>query len=116
LLRSVAGGIAAIQGALYLTGLEEPTALSWAAGLLVIVSAIGLIAGFMTPGAATAVSLMTLFIAATWIPSNPASLSADRLLALLVVVDGVALAVLGPGAYSVDARLFGRREIVIPDD
>ena len=26
----------------------------------------------------------------------------------------VALLFLGPGAYSVDARLFGRREIVIP--
>jgi uncharacterized membrane protein YphA (DoxX/SURF4 family) len=112
----VAGGVAAIQGALYLTGLEEPTALSWTAGLLVIVSAVGLIAGFMTPGAAAAVSLITLFIAVTWIPSAPARLSADRLLALLVVVDGVALAVLGPGAYSVDARLFGRREIIIPDE
>jgi uncharacterized membrane protein YphA (DoxX/SURF4 family) len=26
----------------------------------------------------------------------------------------LALAVLGPGAYSIDARLFGRREIIIP--
>jgi hypothetical protein len=30
-----------------------------------------------------------------------------------VIVDAVALAVLGPGAYSVDAYLFGRREIII---
>jgi hypothetical protein len=30
-------------------------------------------------------------------------------------VDAVALAMLGPGAHSVDARLFGRREIIIPD-
>jgi uncharacterized membrane protein YphA (DoxX/SURF4 family) len=116
LLRSVAGGVAAIQGGLYLMSVEEPTAVSWAAGLLVIGSAIALIAGFMTPGAAAAVSLMTLFIAATWIPQTPATVPADRLLAVLVVVDGVALAVLGPGAYSVDARLFGRREIIIPDD
>ena len=27
----------------------------------------------------------------------------------------IALALLGPGAFSVDARLFGRREIIIPD-
>jgi uncharacterized membrane protein YphA (DoxX/SURF4 family) len=26
----------------------------------------------------------------------------------------LALAILGPGAYSIDARLFGRREIIIP--
>jgi hypothetical protein len=26
----------------------------------------------------------------------------------------VAVIVLGPGAFSVDARLFGRREIIIP--
>jgi hypothetical protein len=27
---------------------------------------------------------------------------------------GLTIALLGPGAYSVDARLFGRREIVVP--
>jgi hypothetical protein len=33
---------------------------------------------------------------------------------VLVCATGVALAMLGPGAYSVDAKLFGRREVVFP--
>jgi hypothetical protein len=35
-------------------------------------------------------------------------------LALLLFSMGVSVALLGPGAFSVDARLFGRREIVVP--
>jgi hypothetical protein len=31
------------------------------------------------------------------------------------VLDAVAIGLLGPGAYSVDARLFGRRQVVIPE-
>jgi uncharacterized membrane protein YphA (DoxX/SURF4 family) len=34
--------------------------------------------------------------------------------ALFVGVVALALALLGPGALSIDARLFGRREIIIP--
>jgi hypothetical protein len=33
---------------------------------------------------------------------------------VLTCATGVALAMLGPGAYSVDAKLFGRREVVFP--
>jgi hypothetical protein len=32
-----------------------------------------------------------------------------------VTVISIALVCLGPGAFSLDARLFGRREIIIPD-
>lgn len=34
---------------------------------------------------------------------------------LIAVADACALALLGPGAYSVDARLFGRRVFVVSD-
>ena len=33
---------------------------------------------------------------------------------LFAICDTIALALLGPGAYSVDARLFGRRFLVLP--
>ena len=32
-----------------------------------------------------------------------------------VIILAAAIALLGPGAFSVDARLFGRREILIPN-
>ena len=34
--------------------------------------------------------------------------------ALMTMVNAIALGLLGPGAYSVDARLFGRRVLVVP--
>ena len=33
---------------------------------------------------------------------------------ILPICEAAALALLGPGAYSVDARLFGRRVVVLP--
>jgi hypothetical protein len=35
-------------------------------------------------------------------------------IALLTMVNAIALGLLGPGAYSLDARLFGRRVVVVP--
>ena len=37
-----------------------------------------------------------------------------RLSLILLMAMTVAIFLLGPGAYSLDARLFGRREIIIP--
>ena len=116
LLRTIAGGAAASQAGLYLADATEPTAGSWALGLFALISGLALIAGFFTPGAAVAVSTATLFIAVTWIPPASASFRMDRVAAILVIVDGLALALLGPGAHSIDAYLFGRREIIIPHD
>jgi len=56
-----------------------------------------------------------LFIVATWTAPS-AFVPIDRLAALILIVDAAALALLGPGALSLDARLFGRREIIIPHD
>ncbi|HEX3543577.1 MAG TPA: hypothetical protein VHT31_03545 [Candidatus Acidoferrum sp.] len=36
------------------------------------------------------------------------------LVSLEMIVMAAAIALLGPGAFSLDARLFGRREILIP--
>jgi hypothetical protein len=35
-------------------------------------------------------------------------------LASIVLVDALVLALLGPGAYSLDSYLFGRRMVVLP--
>jgi hypothetical protein len=36
-------------------------------------------------------------------------------MALYATIMAIATAFLGPGAFSLDARMFGRREIVIPE-
>ena len=38
----------------------------------------------------------------------------DELVLASLLLSAAALALLGPGAYSVDARLFGRRVVVVP--
>ena len=40
----------------------------------------------------------------------------DESVLILSVPMAIALALLGPGAYSLDARIFGRRVIVLPRD
>jgi hypothetical protein len=65
---------------------------------LVFAIAAGLVAGFMTP-------LLALVAGAT-AGFGPYP---------FVVAIGASLALLGPGAYSLDARWFGRREIVIDE-
>jgi uncharacterized membrane protein YphA (DoxX/SURF4 family) len=43
-----------------------------------------------------------------------ASSGLDELLLASLLLNAAALALLGPGAYSIDARLFGRRVVVVP--
>ncbi len=66
-----------------------------------------LLAGLWTPVSGTLAALVELWIALS---------GADHLRgALLLAALGAALAMLGPGAWSVDAHLFGRKRIEISD-
>jgi len=74
-------------------------------------------------GSLLVAGLLTSLLAAisgglcAWIlvPSLPGGLLVDvRGLAILAVFVGLSIALLGPGAFSIDALLFGPREIVIP--
>jgi uncharacterized membrane protein YphA (DoxX/SURF4 family) len=49
------------------------------------------------------------------LPSIQTSTSASSMAHLNLAIICIALALLGPGAFSLDARLFGRREIIIAD-
>jgi uncharacterized membrane protein YphA (DoxX/SURF4 family) len=65
-----------------------------------------LLAGLWTPIAAALVAGCSFWSAVV----QPA----DRWYSLIVGVLGVALALLGPGAWSVDSRLFGWKRLEIP--
>jgi len=71
----------------------------------VIGSVLGLfiLAGLWTPAAGTLVAVVQVWIAFTG--------SGDALMAMMLAFLGGTLAMIGPGAWSIDARLFGRKRI-----
>jgi len=72
-----------------------------------VVAALGLLlcAGFMTSAAAAAAALWTLCDALA------GGGGGGLVLVGVTVLQAVALAVIGPGAWSLDARLFGRKQV-----
>jgi uncharacterized membrane protein YphA (DoxX/SURF4 family) len=115
LLRGVVGIAVAVQGGLCLAA--APPAIGMAlVGLLAIVSGIALTIGFLTPASGILVALATILMVVSWTPPASTELLVDGLAVPFVLADAVALVLLGPGALSLDARLFGRREIIIPHD
>jgi uncharacterized membrane protein YphA (DoxX/SURF4 family) len=90
-----------------------PLAATTVSDVVLILSAAALLIGFLTPMASLAVGLGCIGIAvAGSTAASPHWLSAASA-GWFVGAASVALALLGPGAFSLDARLFGRREVVI---
>lgn len=98
LLRGVVGG------ASVLLGWSRFTEGSPFFGTLSIVGGALLLCGFVTPLAAAVICL----------DASRVAISTARWTPLPVIFVAAAIFLLGPGSISIDARLFGRREIVIP--
>jgi uncharacterized membrane protein YphA (DoxX/SURF4 family) len=113
LLRSAVGLTAAVQGSAQILGAGLSSPGECVIGGLAVAGGILLVLGFLTPGTSAIVVLST---ALCWFPNPSPALFLSRIAGLLVVADATAVALLGPGAFSIDARLFGRREIVFLHD
>jgi hypothetical protein len=110
LLRLAIGITMLTQGALSL--LNQDNYRIWEhlyAGAVVVLGVITLI-GLFSPILTTIVLLGTLF----FIVSNAHAIY-TTLPAVYLAIISAASTLLGPGAYSADAKLFGRREIIIPN-
>jgi len=70
--------------------------------------------GLLTPYAAMAVAIAIAYRELGALPMPPSVLLKGSLPRGIVCVLGVSVSLLGPGLFSLDFRLFGRREIVIP--
>ena len=76
---------------------SELTASGWILAVLVVVSAGCLLLGFATPVVTVLIGLVSIAVA----------------FKIDIAVLSIVIALLGPGAFSIDARMFGRREILI---
>ena len=114
LLRTVAGLTLLIQGAAYLNDWRNLRFDTLIAVTLALVGGGSLLAGILTPITSLLVVLGTIGYALSWLPAPSANLLACKLAVINVIAIATAIAFLGPGAYSLDALFFGRREIFIP--
>jgi uncharacterized membrane protein YphA (DoxX/SURF4 family) len=112
LLRMAVGVSLVVHGGACLVG-EEHGRWALVVGLLAMVAGAALLIGFLTPLAALLAGLVSIGIA---LPSFIPNVFGVAPATIFLVVMAVAVLLLGPGAFSLDARLFGRREIVIPQD
>jgi uncharacterized membrane protein YphA (DoxX/SURF4 family) len=83
-------------------------------GVLLAISGVSLMIGFLTPIASILAGAGCVASNISWVPAPAATLFDGPLVSLEMIVMAVSIAMLGPGAFALDARLFGRREIVIP--
>lgn len=114
MLRAAVGVASMTQGAAYL-GVNGPSAAGTTlAGAVAMLCGVALLVGFLTPVASGFVTLGTAAIAFSWSPLSAQNYFATKPTAAFVAVVATAVILLGPGAISFDARLFGRREIIIP--
>jgi uncharacterized membrane protein YphA (DoxX/SURF4 family) len=113
LLRTVIGVAAVAESVFYFSG-SEIGPKSLIAGLVLAVSGVVLLIGFRTQLAGIVFALTKFLVLISWVgrpAGDPiASLWAD----LYAVSIAVAVVLLGPGSVSLDNRLFGPREIIIP--
>jgi uncharacterized membrane protein YphA (DoxX/SURF4 family) len=112
LLRFAIGFTAAAQGWAYFAG-ANAAPWFWAAGLLALLDGAAIVFGFLTPMASVVIALGALGTIVSWCPAPTPNQFGAVLPTALVIVIAVAIVFLGPGSLSVDARLFGLREITI---
>jgi uncharacterized membrane protein YphA (DoxX/SURF4 family) len=114
LLRVVVGATLVGHGVLCLVSSERVTLLVLVSFAVLSLSGVCLLIGFLTPILSLLACLENLGIAFSWFPLQLLSPFESKLALAPVIAISAAIALLGPGAFSLDARLFGWKEIVIP--
>jgi uncharacterized membrane protein YphA (DoxX/SURF4 family) len=113
LLRAVFG-LAVLGEGRYYIGQPNPAPANWVLGCSAFAAGGLLIIGLLTPVIAAVATAAIVGAALSQLPASVPTLFDSRTAVLFGVTMLIAIMGLGPGAFSVDARLFGRREIIIP--
>jgi uncharacterized membrane protein YphA (DoxX/SURF4 family) len=111
LLRLVVGGATSSQAWLVMTADHGAATASVVIALFAFVIGLALIIGFMTPIASAVLSAGGLLLTVDSDLTGHLLLFESGMARLEFIAMSVALIPLGPGALSLDARLYGRREV-----
>lgn len=117
MLRAAFGITAVVQGVRCLpvmSATASSPASQWILSIALVLSGAALVIGFLAPAAAVVIGVFFLLTSFGWLPEPANGLHYARFTEIRVAIAAISLALLGPGAFSADAYLFGRREIVIP--
>jgi uncharacterized membrane protein YphA (DoxX/SURF4 family) len=97
---------------MYLNG-PRAAVCAWITGSIAMSAGVALVLGVTTSVAAFLVVAGVVCTSASWLPSPTPNLFEPWPVAALVIIVAAAILFLGPGAFSIDARLFGLRKITI---
>lgn len=111
LLRVTIGVSLMVQAYTWMIGAQSSRNGIWAPALLALVTGISFVLGLLTPLAGVVFVLASTTIQLCHSGWNP---SLTSLSGVSPVIMATAITLLGPGAFSLDARFFGRRKVIVP--
>ena len=114
LLRLAIGATLVVHTLPFLSEANDSNLTSFVLSLLALALGACLIVGIITRVAAVFSAVLAASITRLWVITLPIDSIRSNSLGLNVIILGVAITLLGPGAFSIDALLFGRRRIIIP--
>jgi uncharacterized membrane protein YphA (DoxX/SURF4 family) len=114
LLRATAGMALVSCGMVHFIAWQEASVLILTVAALSSLCGLSLLFGLFNWLACSLGALISLGIALGLIPVTMLNVSSAKVSAIFTAVIAIALLCIGPGAYSLDARRHGHREIIIP--
>jgi uncharacterized membrane protein YphA (DoxX/SURF4 family) len=113
-LRVALGVTLGAQGFAFFVQSQDAGPREWLFGFIALIGAASFLLGLFTSVGAMIVILGSVAAAMSLVSLSPWNVWALKLALGYIIAIAAAIILLGPGAISIDARIFGRREIIIP--